>query len=256
MIFYLKIRPLFNRIFFLNFVLLLGLSALGCAKEDLSKDLDYHNTIIGHWDIDGGGRLYFDEKKFSATAGCNTLFGSVIIEQETVSFSFIATTLIGCPEPERTREEELSILFDSATLSYKIENNQAFLENSEGQKVLTLTRPVNVQLVNAWELQSIKTENGISSSNTDIDTGITFAADGTVSVQTACNSGMGTYSVNEQSLNLNDLAFTEMGCEQEFMTREEEFTQALIQVNGYSVLRKALSLEKDGAVYLTFQLKE
>jgi hypothetical protein len=47
-----------------------------------------------------------------------------------------------------------------------------------------------------------------------------------------------------------------MGCEQEFMTREEEFTQALIQVNGYSVLRKALSLEKDGAVYLTFQLKE
>jgi heat shock protein HslJ len=40
------------------------------------------------------------------------------------------------------------------------------------------------------------------------------------------------------------------------MTREEEFTQALNQINSFTILRKTLTLEKDGTVYLTLQLDE
>jgi len=47
-----------------------------------------------------------------------------------------------------------------------------------------------------------------------------------------------------------------MGCEQERMTREQELSQALTQVNSYSILRKTLHLEKDGEVYLTLHLSE
>jgi len=40
------------------------------------------------------------------------------------------------------------------------------------------------------------------------------------------------------------------------MTREQEFTQALSQINSYSILRKTLSLQKDDEVYLSFRLPE
>ena len=74
--------------------------------------------------------------------------------------------------------------------------------------------------------------------------------------QTACNSWGGTYSTKEQILTINSLAFTEKGCEQERMNREEEFTQALGKINSFTILRKTITLEKDGTVYLTLHLLE
>ena len=241
---------------FFNLILCIGLIVFGCTKETSLNDPNYPDTLLGHWDIEGGGSLFFEEENFSASAGCNTLFGSVNVAQETVTFSMIATTLIACPEPQRSREEELAELFESATLTYKVENNQAELQNTDGQRVLTLTRPENAELVNAWELNSIRTGNAISSSITDEDTGITFSAEGTISVQTACNSGGGSYSVKDLALALSDLAFTEMACEEERMSREEEFRQALTQINSYSILRETLTLEKDTTENITPQPKK
>ena len=90
----------------------------------------------------------------------------------------------------------------------------------------------------------------------DEGTGITFSADGTVEIITACNGGGGKYSVRGSSISFEEIAFTEKGCEQERMTREQEYTQALSQINSYSILRKTLSLQKDDEVYLSFRLPE
>lgn len=241
---------------FLNCIFFIGLLAFGCGKVNLPGDLIYPDNILGDWDIEGGGTLFFEAEKFSASAGCNTLFGSFTVEENRIIFSMLASTLIGCPEPEGSREQELAALLDSARLTYEIEGNQARLLNSENKVVLTLNRPLNAALVNAWKLTSIRTENAISSSILDKESGITFKADGTLSIETACNSGGGTYSTKDQALTPKELYFTEMGCEQERMTREEEFRQALTQINSYSILRETLTLEKDGTVYLTLQLDE
>ena len=241
---------------FLNGIIFIGLLAFGCAKDTLPTEDVYPDTLMGHWDIEGGGTIFFEGESVSASAGCNTLFTSVTVDENTLSFSMFASTLIGCPEEEGNREQELAALLDSAIFTYELEENKARLFNLEEVLVLTLVRPVNVDLVNNWELISIRTENAISSSILDTDTGITFSADETISVQTACNSGGGTYSTKDQTVTLNSLAFNEMGCEQERMTREEEFTQALNQINSFTILRKTLTLEKDGTVYLTLQLDE
>ena len=130
------------------------------------------------------------------------------------------------------------------------------MRNAKGNVVLTLTRPENADLVNAWEVVSLRTPNAISSSILDEDTGITFFAKGTLDVQTSCNSGGGSYTTKEDKLTFTDLFFTERACEGERNPREQEFTKALLEVNSYSILRNTLTLEKDEKVWVTLQLEE
>ena len=240
---------------FISIVLLFFfLSVYSCTKE--VSTTNYPDSIFGHWDIEGGGTLLFEEGSFSASAGCNSLFGSVTTTDELLTFSFIASTLIGCPEAEGKREQELVALLDKAVLTYRLEENSAQLFNDEGEVVLSLMRPENANLVNAWTVVSIRIPNAISASILDADTGLVFLADGTVSIQTACNSGGGRYTTQEDGLLLTELFYTERACEAERNTREQEFSQALSQINNYSILRNTLSLKKESETWLSLRLKE
>ena len=228
----------------------------GCKKENPSDDFLYPDTIMGHWDIEGGGTLFFEKENFSLSAGCNTLFGEVTIESSTLSFSMIASTLIGCSGPEGIREKELKALLDSVIFNYYLDKNRAYLENIEGQQILTLTRPTNEDLINSWKLTSLRTEFTISSSVLDEDSGITFLKEDSVEIQTSCNSGFAAYNSKNEGLSIKDFVLTEMACEKERVTRESEFIQALLNVDSYSILRQTLTLEKQGQVYLTFKLSD
>ena len=245
------------RCFFLFYLsVFIGILNFGCKRENPSDDFLYPDTIMGHWDIEGGGTLFFGKENFSLSAGCNTLFGEVTIESSTLSFSMIASTLIGCSGPEGIREKELKALLDSVIFNYYLEKNSAYLENIEGQQILTLTRPTNEDLINSWKLTSLRTEFTISSSVLDEDSGITFLKEDSVEIQTSCNSGFAAYNSKNEALSIKDFVLTEMACEKERVTRESEFIQALLNVDSYSILRQTLTLEKQGQVYLTFKLSD
>lgn len=239
--------------FVLALLLFFGL-LYSCVKEETPDD--FPNSIFGDWDIEGGGTLFFDTDSFSATAGCNTLFGGITIENNRINFSLVASTLIGCPQMEAEREGELVALFENAIFTYRLEEDRAQLLNAEGEIVATLSRPNNAALVNPWSIVSIRTANAISSSILDEDSGITFFNDGSLRVLTACNSGGGSYSTRKYSLSFTDLFFTERACEGERNTREQELTQALFEINGYSILRNTLTLKKDEEVWVTLRLEQ
>ncbi|MEO2099902.1 MAG: META domain-containing protein [Flavobacteriaceae bacterium] len=213
--------------------------------------------ILGHWDIEGGGMLFLEEDRFSVSAGCNSLFGDITIENNSLKVGVIASTLIGCLDEEvANREQELGDLLESKILTFSVAENRAQLFNTERELVMTLIRPENASLVNSWRVNSIRTENAISASILDEDTGITFLANGEVRVQTACNSGQGSFSINANSVRFNILGFTERGCEADRNLREQEFTQALFQINYFSILRNVLQLSKDDEVYITLIQEE
>lgn len=229
------------------------LSFCFCESEELPVDSD---SILGHWDIEGGGTLYFEEDSFSASTGCNSLFGEIEITDNSLSFSRLASTLMACPGPEGDREEELKAVLENANLTFSSRENQVALFDEKGVKVLTLTRPENAALVNDWSIRSIRVTDGTTASVHDEDTGIRFLENGEVQVQTACNSGGGRYGTEDNGLQIEGLALTEMACEPERNKREQELIAALSQINGYSLLRNTLSLEKDAKVFVQLVLEE
>ena len=169
------------RRFFLFYLgVFISILTFGCKEYNPLDDILYPDTIMGHWDIEGGVTLFFEKENFLLSAGCNTLSGEVTIESSFLSLSMIASTLIGCPGPEGISEKELKALLDSFILNYFLEKNRAYLENIEGQKILALTRPKNEDLINAWKLTSLRTELVISSSVLDKDSVIIFLKEDSV----------------------------------------------------------------------------
>ena len=58
----------------------------------------------------------------------------------------IASTLTGIPEEEEKLEQELKLIFESATLTYELQNNQAHFKNAEDQQFFNLTLPEKMNL--------------------------------------------------------------------------------------------------------------
>tara|TARA_B100000989_G_scaffold293041_1_gene269853 strand:+ start:1236 stop:1688 length:453 start_codon:yes stop_codon:yes gene_type:complete len=150
----------------------------------------------------------------------------------------------------------LKAFLDFVILNYYIEKNRAYLENIEGQKTPTLTRPTNEDLINEWKLTSLRTDLAISSSVLDQDSGIIFLKENSVEIQTCCNCGFAAYNSKNEALSIKDFVLTEMPYKKERMTRKTEFIIALLNVDSYSILRQTLILEKQGLVYLTFKLSD
>tara|TARA_B100000989_G_scaffold236862_1_gene183771 strand:+ start:334 stop:606 length:273 start_codon:yes stop_codon:yes gene_type:complete len=67
-----------------------------CQKEDFQNKLA--ETMLGNWNIEKGGNFIFEKNSFSASLGCNTFFGEIKINNETINFYMIASTKIGCTD--------------------------------------------------------------------------------------------------------------------------------------------------------------
>ena len=53
------------RRFFLFYLgLFIGILTSGCKRDNPSDDFLYPETIMGHWDIEGGGTLFLKRKTF------------------------------------------------------------------------------------------------------------------------------------------------------------------------------------------------
>ena len=50
-------------LFFSISFIFLGLLGFGCTDKGLEDNAIYQEKILGDWDIEGGGTLFFDEEK-------------------------------------------------------------------------------------------------------------------------------------------------------------------------------------------------
>ena len=234
---------------------LLVVSSMSCEVE---KTLEFNSkSILGHWDIKGGGIISIESNSFSLSAGCNTLFGEVTIKNKNLFFSTIASTRIACQEEISNIEQKLADLLDNKNFSFLIKDDRAELYNTNGEIILILIRPTNVNLINEWSLISLRSNDGVSSSVVlDKNIGIIFLNNSEVKISTACNNGGGNFFEEFNNITFSGLSFTEKSCDQEKNIREQEFTRALSKINSYSILRNILSLEKDDIEYIRFSLKD
>lgn len=105
----------------------------------------------------------------------------------------------------------------------------------ETKKVIDVVE--NVQLSGAYKISSIN-NNAVSE---NIPT-INFAAlDKTVRGNTGCNSFFGKYTLDLYALSFNDIASTEMACDQPIMDVENAFLNALRNTGSYDLENSVLT---------------
>jgi heat shock protein HslJ len=160
-------------------------------------------------------RLSFQDGQLTAQAGCNTISGRYsIVDGKLVGDGGWATTEMGC-DPARMAQDQWLANLLSVSPAVDVEDDTITLTAGD-VVVQLLDREVaepDVQLTGQlWTLNSIISGDAVSSVPAGVTASIEFKDDGTVSFQSGCNSGGGSYTVDGQTITFSSLMTTEMAC--------------------------------------------
>jgi heat shock protein HslJ len=206
-------------------LLVVALVAAGCGASGAASDplsgRDFLSTSITQDGepfalVDGTQvRLSFTDGQLSAQAGCNHIGGTYQLDGDVLDVEGGAMTEMGCDPALHDQDTWLSE-FLSSDPTFALSGNELVLTSGGIEMKLLDSEVAQPDLPlhgTLWTVDSIITGDAVSSVPDDATATILFNADGTVEVHTGCNSGSGRYEADDDSLELIDVAITEMACD-------------------------------------------
>ena len=220
---------------FQSLIIVLILTACGSGNTDALDGRTFISTSV----VDGSEdrplvadtqiRLTFNDGQLGASAGCNTFGGSFRVENGTLIVQGGAMTEMGCDEERSAQDEWLFALLGSRP-GLALADNE--LSITAGDTVITLldreiAEPDLALVGPTWTVDTIIGGDAASSLPDGAIATITFAEDGSLGVQTGCNSGAGLYEVEGDQLHFSGIQRTLRGCDGAAAALEEAVIAAL-----------------------------
>ena len=216
--------------------------------------------------------IFSNDNTVSGYAGCNQIFGDVVISSTTLEFGEVTQTMMGCFGDVGSQEWAFSSAVFRESVRYKITSTEdddqvLILGDSKTGEVTARFVPLpEPELVNSdWELMGVVLDDGwgtISSSATDEPVTLLFD-ETTFSGYSGCNTFEGEWEdVSEEGgtypmFRTTNLVTSKRGCVSPFpMDDEEEHIQAIVEqerkiLNALSQDVVAYSIEQDRGGGLT-----
>jgi heat shock protein HslJ len=188
-------------------------------------------------------RLVFQpDGSLGVTAGCNHIGGTYRIDGTTLLVGAGAMTDMGCDEPRHAQDEWIvGVLTSKPTLALAgadlrltagtVSIHLVDREVADPDRPLTGTR---------WTVDSIRARDAVSSIPAGAVATLVIAADGTVAVETGCNSGSGHVTATGDQLRFSDLATTKRGC----LDGAGELERAVLGVLGAESIRWSIEADR------------
>lgn len=239
-----------------------GSSATTAAASD--------DPLLGSWTLSGytadgketaaaaspAGIELAADGTFAGTTGCNQLSGTW---KGTADGAFTITpgpmTQMACADPFVQAQETALTTGLPKVASVIVTSEALTMSDSSGAELFTWARATD-ELVGSYTVTGINNgkEAVVGTAETS-KANITFAADGTVSGNTGCNSFSGSYTLDGSSLEIDpDVAATMMACEDASQQVETQFLNALSQVSTWERSGDTVTLrDPAGATQLTLQ---
>ena len=268
------------KIFGAGFVLTALASCTALSVDDLNGEWTLHSI---EWDGQQAANLSegklqvdyvtnetpylgFQDGRMWGYSGCNHLNGSVTVDQKTVDFSKVASTMRLCPD---SRYEQLFMASLRSTAKIKATKNRLVMKDKSGNTLMTLERRVLSPglLAGEWNVVQMLSEDGSLVDVTPSDrtpylgfdieasrvSGDVFKQD--VHGFTGCNRIMGTVDVSgleDGKLTFPNLATTRMACPDD--SYEAPFLRLLDKATHVSIYQNELQLT-DNAGNLLLKLR-
>ena len=244
---------------------LAGLTVVACGSDDTSTsdsvsaaDLSnrgFESTdVTGHELVDGSEiTMNFLDDTVSVNAGCNTMNGRFEIAGDTFTAEQFAMTMMACPDPLMAQDTWLSeflassptIALDGSTLTFTGDDASITLEEIEPAALVGTT----------WVVTGTVANEAVSSIPADATASISIADDGTVAVDTGCNTGSGDVEVGDDTLTFGPIATTLRACVDEVAELEASVLAVLQGEVAYEISGDTLSLRTgDGADRIGLEL--
>ena len=160
-------------------------------------------------------RLTLADGRLGASAGCNIYGADYSISDGRLVARGGSMTEMGCDEERSAQDEWLfGFLGSNPTITF---DSDGLVLTHDGTVITLLDREIadpDLALVGTtWTVVSIIDGDTVSSFPADVVATLQFHADGTVAVNTGCNSGGGTYTLGGATIRFVGVALTERFCE-------------------------------------------
>ena len=216
---------------------LAGLTLAACGSDDdatsgstgnLSGRGFVSSAVTGHDLVEGSEiTMRFLDGSVSVNAGCNTMNGGYEIVDGVFVAGEFAMTMMACDDALMAQDTWLGEFLSS---SPAIALEEPTLSFSGDGVVVTLAAIEPTALVGTtWSVTGTVIDEGVSSVPMESTASITIADDGTVTVDTGCNTGSGSVDVGDDTISFGMLATTERACLDEAVNRLEATMLAVLQ---------------------------
>jgi len=199
------------------------------------------SSVTGYDLVEGSEiTMNFLDDSVSVDAGCNIMNGGFEIADGAFTASQLASSKMACEQPLMDQDILLSeflasspaIALDGSTLTLTGEVATITLDEIEPAALVGTT----------WTITGTGTTEAISSVPTDSAASITIADDGSIAVNTGCNTGAGSVEVTDTSLKFGPIDSTLIGCEPELADLEASVLAVLQGEVTYEIEGDTLSL--------------
>ena len=207
------------------------------TAEDLSGRGFVSSDVTGYDLVEGSEiTMNFLDDSVSVNAGCNTMNGGFEIADGAFVAGQFAMTMMACDDPLMAQDTWLSeflasspsISLDGSTLSFSGDEVTITLDEIEPAALVGTT----------WTVTGTVANEAVSSVPMDSTASITIADDGTVAVNTGCNTGSGSVEVGDDTLTFGPIAITKMACPPE---------QTALETSVLAVVQGEVAYEIDGS---------
>jgi heat shock protein HslJ len=227
-------------------------------EENLRADLQGEIWLLAQMGdtvppTDAQPTLEFTADGVAGNTGCNSFFGQVSLEGESISFSNMGMTEMYCDGLMEQESAYLAML--AAVHSYSLNADELILHTDAGDMIYRIAADAELEGTE-WVLGGISTGND-AIVHMMIDQDITMQlVDGAISGSGGCNSYSGSYTVTANDITVGDLVSTLMACaDQERNDREAEFLSALSDVASFEISRSTLNLfDAEGKLLLNLSV--
>lgn len=155
--------------------------------------------------------LTVDAGTVSGLGPCNSYRGSIQVDGTSVTIGSLAETLIGC-EPEIQDAQDAFTAALRAVDTAEVDGETLVLSGTDDTTLtFTASEPARAVL-GTWDIVDVAKTDAIVSVREGTAPTLTFAADGSMAVDTSCNTGGGPYTVDGDAIAIGPVAVTERAC--------------------------------------------
>jgi heat shock protein HslJ len=186
-------------------------------------------------------RLTFQDGSIGAVAGCNNMGGSYVITDGVLEVGELVQTEMACAEALMDQDMRLAAFLTSSP-EVTVDGDDLTLEGSDSsidfqnREVVDPDRPLQGTI---WNVTGSTSPDAVSSVPEGASIRIT---DDTVKVDTGCNTGSGSATVDGDTITFGPIALTKKACDEALTELENQVLTVLDGEVSYDIQASSMTL--------------